>query len=128
MVVEKCRIQAVSPSLDLLRLDRDASSRSGSHYGDTTFIRDMGGEPIAHCSFPGPRPLDPALGAELKGSRGSVRPSPPSSFVLPTHPPLVGTELCEQLGVAHCLRIASALPGRLEREPVAMVTHQASNQ
>jgi len=37
--------------------------------------------------------------------------------------PQVGTEPCvSPVGAAHCLRIASAPPGRLEREPVAMVT------
>lgn len=62
------------------------------------------------------------------GTEFSVGHVPPPSSAFVRHPPTNSpTSKWEQSWVspvraAHCLRIASAPPGRLEREPVAMVT------
>lgn len=84
-------------------------------------VRDTGGESTALSRAHMPR-TQPSQqdGVGVEVSVGCVSVS--SLFIRsPTGLPLSGSSAV-RVGVAHCLRIASAPPGRLELEPVAMVT------
>lgn len=75
-----------------------------------------------YCLLQGPHLLSPVLQRNCGESRVFCR---VCAHLLPLCllRPLTHPQSCvSPVGVAHCLRIASAPPGRLEQEPVAMVT------
>lgn len=85
-------------------------------------MRGMGGEPAAHFLTLVPQTQSSEQNWGKLRFLWAACPPPPSSLVLPRARPQVGAELCELSWSCSLPRIASAPPGRLEREPVAMVT------